>query len=60
MQKEKEQGLTARERKIDECLEETFPASDAPSFVGAGAEPGGAIRKKRRGYGASPYFAIWH
>jgi hypothetical protein len=27
-----------RERKIDEALEETFPASDTPSFVGAGAD----------------------
>lgn len=36
----KEQELLAierRERRIDEALKETFPASDAPSFVGAGA-----------------------
>ena len=26
-----------RERRIDEALKETFPASDTPSFVGAGA-----------------------
>ena len=26
-----------RERRIDEALEETFPASDTPFFVGAGA-----------------------
>ncbi|MBX9841129.1 MAG: hypothetical protein K2Z80_04905 [Xanthobacteraceae bacterium] len=28
-----------QERKIDQALEETFPASDTPSFVGAGAKP---------------------
>jgi hypothetical protein len=36
----KEQELRAterRERRIDEALKETFPASDSPSFVGAGA-----------------------
>ena len=26
-----------RERRIDEALQDTFPASDAPSYVGAGA-----------------------
>ena len=30
---------TRQERKIDEALEQTFPASDTPSFVGAGAGP---------------------
>ena len=29
---------TRREQKIDEALEQTFPASDTPSFVGAGAD----------------------
>jgi len=39
----KEQELKAtqrRERRIDEALKETFPASDTPSFVGAGAPIG--------------------
>ena len=39
----KEQELKAtqrRERRIDEALKETFPASDTPSFVGAGAPTG--------------------
>jgi hypothetical protein len=29
---------THQEQKIDEALEQTFPASDTPSFVGGGAE----------------------
>ena len=28
-----------QERKIDEALEQTFPASDTPSFVGGGSGP---------------------
>jgi hypothetical protein len=27
-----------RERQIDEALKDTFPASDTPSYVGAGAK----------------------
>jgi len=27
------------ERLVDEALQDTFPASDPPFFVGAGAEP---------------------
>jgi hypothetical protein len=50
-----------REKKIDEALKETFPASDAPSFVGAGAEP----EKREDGehksdFGKSRYIAIRH
>jgi hypothetical protein len=31
------QAIERRERRVDEALKETFPASDTPSFVGAGA-----------------------
>jgi hypothetical protein len=40
MREEHEMAALSREqqeRKIDEALEQTFPASDTPSFVGAGA-----------------------
>lgn len=38
MKKETElQATQRRERRIDEALKQTFPASDTPSFVGAGA-----------------------
>ena len=37
-----------QERKIDEALEQTFPASDTPSFVGAGAAPDKPPREARR------------
>jgi hypothetical protein len=53
------------EQAIDEALEDSFPASDPPYFVGAGAEPGQAspMRKRRNDfgqYGTSPYTAIRH
>jgi len=37
-----------REARIDEALEESFPASDPPSFVGAGAPPGTPPRRKKQ------------
>ena len=36
--KQELQTTELRERRIDEALKETFPASDTPSFVGAGAQ----------------------
>ena len=36
------QAIERRERRIDEALNESFPASDTPSFVGAGAPPPGS------------------
>lgn len=36
-QEQQLQAILRRERRIDEALKETFPASDPPSFVGAGA-----------------------
>jgi hypothetical protein len=39
-----------REHKVDEALKDSFPASDSPSFVGAGAAPSHqAITKDERG-----------
>jgi hypothetical protein len=47
---ERLQALARRERRIDEALGESFPASDTPYFVGSGAvnPPGEAIAAKRR------------
>ena len=50
-QKHELQAIERRERRIDEALKETFPASDPPSFVGAGAQTPNddqaRIRKRR-------------
>jgi hypothetical protein len=53
-----------QERKIDEALEATFPASDPPAFI-ASPEPAHPARKKTAqdedaDYGVSPYLAIRH
>ena len=37
MKEQDQEAVERRERGIDEALKETFPASDTPSFVGAGA-----------------------
>jgi hypothetical protein len=36
-QEQELQAIERRERRIDEALKETFPASDPPAFVGGGA-----------------------
>ena len=43
------QAIARRERRIDEALSESFPASDTPYFVGSGAvnPPGKAKRRNR-------------
>jgi hypothetical protein len=51
MREEHEMATSSRERqerKIDQALEQTFPASDTPSFVGAGATPDKPPREERR------------
>ena len=40
--------IEKQEVRIDEALEDSFPASDTPWFVGAGAPPGTPPRRKRR------------
>jgi hypothetical protein len=50
MREEHEMAASSREqqeRKIDAALEQTFPASDTPSFVGAGATPDKPPREER-------------
>jgi hypothetical protein len=46
---QEEQPIARRERRIDEALSDSFPASDAPYFVGSGAvnPPGKAKRRNR-------------
>jgi hypothetical protein len=43
-------AIERRERRIDDALKESFPASDTPSFVGAGAvnSPDKTVAAKRR------------
>jgi hypothetical protein len=53
MREEHEMAASSRERqerKIDEALEQTFPASDTPSFVGTGATPDKPPREECGGH----------
>jgi hypothetical protein len=51
-----------RDRQMDEALADSFPASDPPFFVGAGALPGPTQPKRRKpgdfgqDFGAIPHF----
>jgi hypothetical protein len=62
-----------RERRVDEALNETFPASDTPFYVGAGAKPAKPKSRKKskpkgkpekpgrgsgRSFGKAPYLAV--
>jgi hypothetical protein len=62
MNKEHElQAMQRRERRIDEALKETFPASDTPSFVGAGAPTDDKAGKARTRSAEMAVEAIdWH
>jgi len=56
----------ATEQRIDQALEDSFPASDPPFFVGAGSKPGSPPPKRRppgqwrQDYGYSSFVAIRH
>lgn len=41
-QKKEEDKIEERERKIDEQLEQTYPASDPPSFI----QPGNTLEEE--------------
>jgi hypothetical protein len=45
---DKKLPLDEREQRIDQALEQSFPASDPPCFVGAGAEPVPQAKMKAR------------
>jgi hypothetical protein len=50
-----------RERRIDEALEETFPASDTPFFVRAGApKPNRSVTENGRALEALRMFRPQH
>ncbi|WP_068013778.1 hypothetical protein [Rhodoplanes sp. Z2-YC6860] len=43
------QAIARRERRIDEALSDSFPASDTPYFVGSGAaKPLGKAKRRNR------------
>ena len=53
------------DEQIDKALEETFPASDPPFYVGAGAPPSKGKQRKRVGFfgviiGETPYVSGPH
>src|SRR5215207_554887 len=55
-----------RDEQIDAALEESFPASDPPYFVGSGAGPGTETKPRRKpgefyeDFGRPPHLASRH
>ena len=43
------ESRTPDEQRIDEALEQSFPASDPPFYVGSGNKPSGTKRPKKKG-----------